>query len=79
MFDVQSTGHRIGDLKIQVPSTIYQEKEVELADAFTIDYKNEQDEMDRFQGRYYVIILNKGEVHVDRSPSPEKTEELAHQ
>jgi hypothetical protein len=79
MFDVQSTGHRIGDLKINVPSTIYQEKEVELADSFQIDYKNENGEPDRFNGRYYIIILNKGEVRIERDPEPETVEELAHE
>ncbi len=71
MFDIQATGHRIGDLKIPVPSNVYQEKEVELADSFVLDYTNEDGSQDKFSGRYYIIILNKGEIKVEKQdPTP---------
>jgi hypothetical protein len=38
---------------------------VELADTFAIGFKNELGESDQFSGRYYIIILNKGEVRID--------------
>lgn len=50
-----------------------------MADSFQIDYKNENGEPDRFSGRYYIIILNKGEVRVEKDPEPEEVEEIAHQ
>ena len=66
MFDIQATGHRIGDLKIPIPANVYQEKEVELADTFVLEYENEDGTQERFTGRYYIIILNKGEVKVEK-------------
>lgn len=78
MFDAQSSSIPIGHLKITVPETIYLQKEVELADTFSLEYKNELNESERFNGRYYIIILNKGEILVEKEQLSDTIQERAH-
>jgi hypothetical protein len=79
IFEVQRTGTRIGDIKIPIPSTVYKEKEVEVADQFSIEFVNDQGERDKFTGRYYIIIMNKGEVQLEEEVvQDEPLEDRAH-
>jgi hypothetical protein len=49
---------RLGTLAIEVPADCVDE--IELADTFTLEYANEG-VTDRYNGRYYVIIMNKSQ------------------
>ena len=60
-FEMLDSGKVIGELVIPIPKDVYEEKEVEMADQFSVEFEGEQG-IQTFNGRYYVIILNKGEV-----------------
>lgn len=77
MFDIESTGQRIGDLEIMLPPNIYHEKEVELADTFVLEYEGQDQQLDKFSGRYYIIVLNKGETKKEQTLPQEELQEQA--
>lgn len=60
-FDAQNPiQKRLGIVAVKLPNDIYNQDELELADIFTLEYQGDQGVQERFTGRYYIIILNKG-------------------
>ena len=75
VFETISDNRKIGEITIPIPRDVYETKEVELADSFTLTFDGDQ----KFSGRYYIIILNKGEIKVENPPTTESVEDRAHQ
>jgi hypothetical protein len=68
VFETVENHRTIGEITVPIPKDVYETKEVELADSFTLKCDGDL----RFNGRYYIIILNKGEVRVE----PQSTESI---
>ena len=62
---------------IPIPGDVYEQKEVELADQFSVEYEGPNG-IDSFNGRYYIIILNKGETLIEVEEHNKSVEEVAH-
>lgn len=64
-FELLDSGKKLGELVIPIPKDVYDEKEVEMAEQFSVEFQGDEG-LEYFTGRYYIIVLNKGEVRVER-------------